>query len=168
MKKRSPYKNAKVRQYHLTIGIITTGIGTAAAQRVLGISRGAAQYWRRRLNRTWHNKKWGGEGRHVVWAGAHAQFLEAALWRLVKEKRGQTSLNEITRFLRRIDPHVNRSWVQKLFASWGWSWKYAGLQQLAKFTTDNITYTYDYLRWTLTIQWDRLVFAGMSSFHSSF
>ncbi len=117
-----------------------------------------------------HLGTWGGY-RWSRFTSEHANFLKEELYNYAFERRGMVSLGAIREALnaitsRRKWPTVSRQWIQRIFKSWGWSWKHGSIVQWRKFLASNIEYYHQYLDWTLTVDPHRLIFLDEASFDS--
>lgn len=67
-------------------------------------------------------------------------------------------VSEYTTRLARIDIQISRSYIQRIFAKWNWSWKVVSNKQIHKYTPSNIIYYGNFLHWINTVDLRKVKF----------
>jgi len=69
-----------------------------------------------------------------------------------------TTLGEYRQYLTEKGFNVSKSYLQRLFKKWRWSWKKPGKVQIQKYTHENMKYYFEWIIGIQGIPWKRLKF----------
>jgi transposase len=128
-------------------------------------TRTRMQYWKKKARTGNHPNPRGGarEGRfkfpHPV-----RQLICKFLW-LKTQENNTTKTAEYVSALRDIGINVSNSYVNRLFRSWGLSWKKCEYKHPNKFHPLNVLYYKAYIEWaSLLLSWNQIKFLDESHF----
>lgn len=131
----------------------------------LEVSQSFIAYWQRKVtDETFHPESHGG-ARNIKYTREEYQHIHLILWARCKQKP-DTNLLEYQQLLASHSFLLSKTTLSRIFKSWHWSFKMAGVDQLNKYTPQNIAYYVGYVQEVAEIPWGKLKYIDESHFSS--
>lgn len=132
---------------------------------LFGFKVGVAKYWKKKVkDPSFHSGAWGGF--RGLKFGAVIDFaLQKLIW-LHVQLYPKWSCVHHTQALIHLGFNVTKDWVERVFRSWGWTWKKPTHIQIQKYTAENMIYYGQWLKGIADKPWLHLKFADEAHFVS--
>jgi transposase len=141
------------------------GVKQAARRMLVVTPRFVGYHQKKALDPTFHPGKHGGR-RYSQFSPERQAMIELFVWGKLKADPTLRVYDYVTALAVEAGVTVNRWWIDRLFARWGFTWKKPMYKQLLKYTAANIIHTVHYVVSIRDVPLHRLKYLDEASFAS--
>ena len=110
------------KKHRLQLGLLASKVGDSRAGKFFGCHRWTARYWRINIvNKTLKGNP--GGFRYLKYGQKRDSILQELIWLNIQKHRDYNIPQLQDLLQEQLGIVIHRSWIERVFRNWGWSWK---------------------------------------------